>query len=365
MSYMSIAYSIPNILGLIVMILWGRKISINLRVLVSYSVALFAIFAIPIMGFCGIETNRSLGLFLTLSFLVLMAFAASVLQGSLIGFAGIFPPHYMTAMMSGNGAAGLIVALLRVITKLTLEKEQPSPIKTLTLSASIYFFLSCTVILICILSFIVVLRTEFAQYYIAKSTAVEYEPLQEESVKLETSGVKNLLYQIWPQALLLWFTFTTTFAAFPGITLSSRIMTWEWFPIIMNVTFNLFDFIGRSLPGFQPEYINNAFDFEWIPEKVKRFYKHMIGIPCILRVICVLLFVFCINPKLFGHISIPIANMVAFAFTNGFVSTLLMMIAPQEVGPCEREAAGTFMSFSLVFGIFSGSMIGTGLGYLI
>ena len=51
--------------------------------------------------------------------------------------------------------------------------------------------------------------------------------------------------------------------------------------------------------------------------------------------------------------------MVAFAFSNGYVSTLSMMLGPEQRGVSadEREPVGTMMSLSLVFGIWLGSVL--------
>ena len=53
------------------------------------------------------------------------------------------------------------------------------------------------------------------------------------------------------------------------------------------------------------------------------------------------------------------AVMVVFAFSNGYVSTLSMMLGPEQRGVSadEREPVGTMMSLSLVFGIWLGSVL--------
>jgi hypothetical protein len=37
-----------------------------------------------------------------------------------LGLASLLPPKYITAVMSGNGVAGILAGLLRIITKLAL-----------------------------------------------------------------------------------------------------------------------------------------------------------------------------------------------------------------------------------------------------
>merc|ERR1740117_1572156 len=51
--------------------------------------------------------------------------------------------------------------------------------------------------------------------------------------------------------------------------------------------------------------------------------------------------------------------MAVFAFSNGYTSTLSMMLGANQKGVRkeEQEAAGAIMSLLLVFGIFSGSLL--------
>lgn len=150
------------------MIKWGPKINIAIRVLLSYFVAIVLVLSIPIMGFAGIDKLPPLGLGLSITFLIIIAVAGSVAQSAIFGFAGMLPPQYTTAVMGGQGAAGLIVSIIRVITKLTLESGDDPSIPTLTLSASIYFFLSCSVVIACFITFIILLRLPFVKYYMRK-----------------------------------------------------------------------------------------------------------------------------------------------------------------------------------------------------
>mmetsp|Transcript_14880 Transcript_14880/g.42891 ORF Transcript_14880/g.42891 Transcript_14880/m.42891 type:complete len:115 (+) Transcript_14880:773-1117(+) len=56
---------------------------------------------------------------------------------------------------------------------------------------------------------------------------------------------------------------------------------------------------------------------------------------------------------------IKVPLMSAFSFSNGYVSTLCMMLGPvqQGVNGPEREFVGTLLSFGLVHGILWGSLL--------
>jgi hypothetical protein len=62
----------------------------------SYSVCIIVALAFPIMGFIGVDLIRKEGFILSIVYIVTVAFATSVLQGSSFGFAGLMPPKYTT-----------------------------------------------------------------------------------------------------------------------------------------------------------------------------------------------------------------------------------------------------------------------------
>ena len=48
---------------------------------------------------------------------LMIGIATAVLQSSIFGFASMFPPIYSQAIMAGNGVAGIIASVLRILTK--------------------------------------------------------------------------------------------------------------------------------------------------------------------------------------------------------------------------------------------------------
>lgn len=68
--------------------------------------------------------------------------------------------------------------------------------------------------------------------------------------------------------------------------------------------FDLFDFIGRTLP-------------RWFT----LFNEKTIWIPILLRMVFFPLFALCVKPLVFGHIAWSITFMSIFALTNGFLGS--------------------------------------------
>jgi solute carrier family 29 (equilibrative nucleoside transporter), member 1/2/3 len=80
LTYFSVAYSYPNLLGLIVMIFFGHLIPLQVRVMATFASFFFLLMTIPIMGFAQIENAPVIGLIITFSVLIVLAFGTSILR---------------------------------------------------------------------------------------------------------------------------------------------------------------------------------------------------------------------------------------------------------------------------------------------
>ena len=76
------------------------------------------------------------------------------------------------------------------------------------------------------------------------------------------------------------------------------------------------------------------------------------------------LFFLCVKPKVITSDAFPMIFISIFAFTNGYCGTIAMMSAPTKVKPLERETTGILMTFFLIFGLATGSMIAFGLKWV-
>jgi len=124
----------------------------------------------------------------------------------------------------------------------------------------------------------------------------------------------------------LLFVFVVTFTVFPGVTDNSYLNFMlnlqnqlSWFNLFMTTVFNVMDTVGRKMGGLK------SFDLE----------GRSIKILSIVRVIFIATFLFVafeVGPAwLFQSTWFKIFNMMAFAFTNGYASTLCAVKAPGTV----------------------------------
>ncbi|XP_012679115.2 equilibrative nucleoside transporter 1 [Clupea harengus] len=285
----------------------------------------------------------------------------AILQGSLFGMAGLLPASYTTPIMSGQGLAGTFAAF-SMICAIASGSE-------LNDSAFGYFITACGVILIAIMSYVLLPKLEFFQYYqegnkgedeenrmdLLKKGAATASSSQEPQQKTSMLGIFK---KIWVMALSVCFAFTVTIGTFPAVTVDVKSTiangsAWEGYfiPVCCFLLFNLMDWAGRSLTAV----------CTW-PGKDSKLLPGLL----LARVIFVPLFMLCnVQPRYhlpvyFHHDAWFIVFMIFFAFSNGYLASLCMCFGPKKVPSHEAETAGSIMAFFLSLGL----AFGAGLSFL-
>lgn len=78
------------------------------------------------------------GFYVTVAAIGLSGVGDALVQGGIIGSAGELPERYMQAVVAGTAASGVLVSLLRVITKAAYSQSESG----LRSSANLYFTVS-------------------------------------------------------------------------------------------------------------------------------------------------------------------------------------------------------------------------------
>ncbi|KAM9363832.1 equilibrative nucleoside transporter 1-like [Symphorus nematophorus] len=284
----------------------------------------------------------------------------AVLQGSLFGMAGLLPASYTTPIMSGQGLAGTFAAFAMICAIASGSDLQDA--------AFGYFITACVVIFLSILSYVLLPRLEFFQFYQDKNRKQKSD--EENSVNLMTTERKDeaanqktrqhvsmvtIFKKIWLLALSVCFTFTVTIGTFPAITADTKSTlatggSWEryFIPVSCFLLFNLCDWCGRSLTAV----------CMW-PDKDSL----LLPVSIVGRLVFVPLFMLCnVQPRVhlpvfFHHDAWFIVFMILFAFSNGYLASLCMCFGPKNVLPHEAETAGSIMAFFLSLGLALGAAL--------
>ncbi|XP_022074112.1 equilibrative nucleoside transporter 1-like isoform X1 [Acanthochromis polyacanthus] len=285
----------------------------------------------------------------------------AVLQGSLFGMAGLLPASYTTPIMSGQGLAGTFAAFAMICAIASGSEIQEA--------AFGYFITACAVIFLSVLSYILLPRLEFFQFYQERNPNQTTSDEEQNSMSLMNQENKdeaadqkkhdismmNIFKKIWILALSVCFTFTVTIGTFPAITADTQSSladggSWDLYfiPVSCFLLFNLSDWAGRSLTAV----------CMW-PGKDSRILPMLI----LCRLVFVPLFMLCnVQPRLhlpvvFHHDGFFIVFMILFAFTNGYLASLCMCYGPKNVLSHEAETAGAIMAFFLSLGLALGAAL--------
>uniref|UniRef100_A0A3B3XNY6 Solute carrier family 29 member 2 n=2 Tax=Poecilia mexicana TaxID=48701 RepID=A0A3B3XNY6_9TELE len=346
------------------------------RLRVAFSlVVIFLLFALT-AGLVQVDMQPDSFFSVTMATIWFFNVFSAVLQGSLFGMVGLFPPRYSTVFMSGQGLAGIFagVAMLCSI----MSKSDPK-------SAALgYFVTPCLVTLGALLCYLLLPHLEFAHYYLNRNQAVKLDKsnkllsntdktalngnvkdleargVPEESS--ERSSVLAVFKKIWLMALCVTFVFAVTLSVFPVITVRVRTVYTkdaDWDKVFTCVccilVFNIMDLAGRSAPSL----------FQW-PSKQSRLFP----VAVLSRLVFIPLLMMCNIPTskltvLFRHDGAFVVIMALFSFSNGYLATLCMAYAPQLVRSRDCETAGSLMTFFLVLGLAVGASFSFLLGNLV
>lgn len=238
--------------------------------------------------------------------------------------------------------AGILVSLLRILTKAVYPQDAPG----LRKSANLYFIVSIGVMVVCIIFYNVAHKLPVIQYY---------NDLKIQAVNEEKEEKGNLSTKLWIATLwdifgtIKWYGFgmlilyVVTLCIFPGyITedVHSQILN-DWYPILLITGYNVFDLVGKSLTALYT--ISNA--------------KFAIA-TCFARLLFLPLFYVCLHGPEFFRTEIPVTILTCLlGLTNGYLTSVLFILAPKTVQLQHAETAGIVVVLFLVIGLASGSVL--------
>jgi len=295
------------------------------------------------------------------------------LSGGAFGLAAQLPPIYTGAIMGGQGFAGITVALTALAAAVASPDAKTgcigplpkAPYSTVKWGAFAYFLVSVVVLLGCLIGYLVLVRLPFVRYYVEKAQGTARVENELKPSDTSSDQVQPLIPKKRPilatfnltrrMAVSVYFVFALTLMLFPTVTVqidstsSSNFFKNTFFLPFSFVNFNFCDFVGRVSAG--------AFN-------ISKETQDRLWIVCALRVVFIPAFLFCATGfsrenglDFFSFDLWPILFMAVFAFSNGLISSLLMMYGPSRVPHQDMDIAGTIMVTFLTFGLFTGSCL--------
>jgi hypothetical protein len=165
----SFSYSFSNLIFMFVAVRWAHLPLFNMRsTVVLPQIVTAAIFAATTAMVLDDAIPGTMLFVVTTLFVLVTGVTAALIQAGIFGLAGRFPSVYTQAVMSGQGVAGMTVSVISLITALSAPctGSGAAPSWHQIQPASFNYFLSSTiVILLTLIAFVLLTRSDFAQFY--------------------------------------------------------------------------------------------------------------------------------------------------------------------------------------------------------
>ncbi|KAG4142952.1 hypothetical protein ERO13_D06G158900v2 [Gossypium hirsutum] len=340
----AVVYMVVGLACLLVIVFYAQKSKAYMRINIGLGIFVVSLLVVPVMDAVYIKGQVGLydKFYVTVGLLALAGIGDALVQGGLIGVAGELPERYMQAIVAGSGGSGVLVSMLRILTKTVFPQDADG----LRKSAYLYFFTSIVFMVICIVLYNVAHKLPIMQYY---------EELKAEAVKEEKAEKGPMTGPVWRATLwnivgtVKWYGFgivliyVVTLSIFPGYITEDvhSLVLKDWYPVLLITGYNVFNLVGKSLTAV------------YLLENAKVAIS-----ACVVRLLFFPLFIGCLHgPQLF-RTEFPVSLLTCLlGLTNGYLTSVLMIMVPKSVQIQHAETSGIVMVLFLVVGLASGSVI--------
>ncbi|XP_021742359.1 equilibrative nucleotide transporter 1-like [Chenopodium quinoa] len=335
----AVAYMLTGLFSLLVIIFSLKKSDAFVRINMGLGLFVVALFVVPLMDVFYIKGRSGLydGFYVTVGALGLSGLADALVQGGLIGSAGELPERYMQAVVAGTAASGVLVSFIRIFTKAVY----PQDIDGLRDSAILYFIFGIVLMIICVVFYNVAHRLPVIKYYNElKLQAVNEANKEKDSL---SGPVWEIMGRIKWHGIGIIVIYVVTLSIFPGFITEDvhSTLLGDWYPILLITAYNVFDLVGKAITSFY--LLENA--------------NAAIG-ACFARLLFYPLFLGCLHGPQFFRTEIPVTVLTCLlGLTNGYLTSVLMILAPKTVQLQHSETAGTLVVLFLIVGLASGSIV--------
>ncbi|CAG8505932.1 15591_t:CDS:2 [Dentiscutata erythropus] len=242
------------------------------------------------------------------------------LQNGTFAVVSQFSPIYMQAVMSGQGLAGVIVAVFEIVSAITLENKNTPTEAELSQMALACFLFSMFMSLLSLITYFILTRSSLYLHHFPPHEKPIIHPIDQ---TLSNHSLQSTFNRIQLLCFAMFVDFTVTLALYPSITAS-----------IKSTTSNQKKYL------FQQDYLFIPLHFlifnlcDWVD--VGMYGKRIV-------------------PLLINNDWFYFLVLIMFGITNGYLASMCMMAGPQVFGVV-KDLAGTLLSFFIVLGLVCGSL---------
>lgn len=351
--------TVGNLGSMIVLTKMQARASYPKRIIASLvlNIVVFTLLAMSTRMFLGVTAGTYFG------FLMVVVFSASLAtglcqNGVFAYVSGFGREEYTQGIMAGQGIAGVLPCVAQIVSVLSVSpKETDNSVPQESSTSAFAYFLTATVISTLTLGAFLFLLSRHGSRERIKHT-LEADDLEQDGPSMErkTVPLTRLFNKLcWlAGALFLTFAVTMIFPVFTQQILSvrnpekaPRLFQPSSFIPLAFLFWNIGDLIGRLAPAL------SVFNYTSHPRILFCF--------SICRAAFIPLYLLCNIGGKGAAISSDVFYLfvvqLLFGVSNGILGSNCMMGFAEWVEPSEREAAGGFMSLSLVAGLTTGSFL--------
>ena len=358
----SVGSQIPATVASVVNLYLTTKVPRSYRMAISFSLTLLCFLTTDIFVFVDTATWTKSFFIITLILVIIINICAGIMRSIMYGIAGAAGPQYMQSLVLGISTGGIIVSLMSLLSLATQDDIKRSAFE--------YFTIASFVVVICIISYVALLNTKLMKFVFKKQFQENNKEDSDHSKSFENfpkyNGKSNLVMgnqtwyickQIYPQACSCLFVFLVNVALMPSVISNiESINKWnssnwtnEYFaPLVCFLIYNCGDLAGRMVASY----------FQVVKATG-------VGLPllCFIRIGFIPLFMFSNYqprkhmPVYFKHDSIPVILNFFLSTSGGYLNSLCLMYAPQQVLEEDQEKAGVIMQLSITVGLCFGAAL--------
>lgn len=314
-------YNIPcSIMALLLCFIKPKNLKVTLISALLVDTIIMVIFPI----FMLVKMSQNATYYGSLVCAGIVGVASSILFSSSFSFAAQYKDGSVPYVSSGNGACGVLAAVMRLITK---------AIKDTAALNSVYFFLAAAIFIVTLIYFAAKARHQ------ALATRLTLVQDGSEKKSNNTFAIFKIIIVQW---LSVFFNFCITLSLFPGYMVNAKAgKIGSWSPIIITTVFCIFDWVGRAIPSYCNPIVSIKFSC----------------VPIICRALFYLIFILSIKSVIKGVDPWWTYSWdVVFALSNGYFGTVCMIYGnghPDLKEIDDKRTAGFLMPFAVNAGILA------------
>lgn len=348
-SYVAIASNVPGAITTLLHSGFGQRVSVCTRMGWALSLLFVSFCCLLALSTPNSDLWQEKFLHLVLMLIVLANVGVNVLQGSMFGISGRFPPLYAGAVMMGQAMGGVVPSLVS-IALISFEVE-PCLLGPACFGAIL-------LLLVLAMGFFHWMKTDPFFLYFAEGKD-NHGVVEDHDAQVDQLCYKAILGKCWTYLLAGYINYSTTLMIFPALTSTVESMSntqWSkkfFTPVAVVLLFNVCDLIGRILSTV----------IAW-PKRTP-IGKYGFLFICMLRIGLIPLFMVCNAKPNSRTLPLILGSDISFctlvgtlALSVGYLGNHCLTNAPKTCDDAEsQEASSLMLTATFVLGQASGSFL--------